>query len=67
MRRGPGCGCGCENRRAYELAFKIAAEGSVLLKNQHGVLPFDANVHVLAVIGDDAGAHVQTTERYGDL
>jgi beta-glucosidase len=48
-----------------ELAFKIAAEGSVLLKNQHGVLPFDANVHVLAVIGDDAGAHVQTTERYG--
>jgi beta-glucosidase len=47
------------------LAFKIAAEGSVLLKNQGMVLPLGNAVHRLAVIGDDAAEHVQTTERYG--
>jgi beta-glucosidase len=47
------------------LALRIASQGVVLLKNQHGVLPLNANVRTIAVIGDDAGEHVQTTERYG--
>jgi beta-glucosidase len=47
------------------LALKIATQGIVLLKNQPDLLPLTARVGTLAVIGDDAGEHVQTTERYG--
>ncbi len=46
------------------LALKIAAQGAVLLKNT-GILPLEKPLRTLAVIGDDASAHVQTTERYG--
>jgi beta-glucosidase len=47
------------------LASKIASQGVVLLKNQQALLPLRGNLGTLAVIGDDAGEHVQTTERYG--
>ena len=47
-----------------ELALKIATQGAVLLKNQ-GLLPIVKRTRSLAVIGDDAGGHVQTTEKYG--
>ncbi|MFT3976505.1 MAG: glycoside hydrolase family 3 C-terminal domain-containing protein [Sphingomonas bacterium] len=47
------------------LARRIAAEGTVLLRNERGILPLAAPVRSIAVIGDDAGPHVQTTERYG--
>lgn len=45
------------------LARKIADQGTVLLRNQRAVLPLKAAS--VAVIGDDAGANVQTSERYG--
>jgi beta-glucosidase len=44
---------------------KIASQGVVLLKNRQALLPLTAKVGAVAVIGDDAGEHVQTTERYG--
>jgi beta-glucosidase len=47
-----------------KLALEIATQGSVLLKNA-GILPLTRSTRSLAVIGDDAGEHVQTTERYG--
>jgi beta-glucosidase len=47
-----------------ELALKIATQGSVLLKNP-AILPLTAATHRLAVIGDDAGPHVQSSEQYG--
>jgi beta-glucosidase len=41
------------------LAQRVAEEGAVLLKNKMNVLPIDpAKVKSIAVIGDDAGAHV---------
>ncbi len=41
------------------LAQKVAEEGAVLLKNKANALPIDpAKVKSIAVIGDDAGAHV---------
>lgn len=45
------------------LSQKIAEEGTVLLRNEGGVLPLKAKT--IAVIGDDAGTNVQTSERYG--
>ncbi len=45
------------------LSEKIAEQGTVLLRNERGVLPLKAKT--IAVIGDDAGANVQTSERYG--
>ena len=45
-----------------QLASQIAEQGSVLLKNDKGVLPFGASVHSVAVIGYDAGDHFQFTE-----
>lgn len=47
------------------LSQRIAEEGSVLLRNRGGVLPLGAGLSRVAIIGDDAGEHVQTTERYG--
>jgi beta-glucosidase len=44
------------------LASQIAAEGSVLLKNDRDVLPLGANVKSIAVIGYDAGPNTQTME-----
>ena len=41
------------------LARQIAEQGSVLLKNDHGILPLSAKVHSVAVIGDDAGPDAQ--------
>jgi beta-glucosidase len=46
------------------LSLKIASQGAVLLKND-GVLPLAQHTGSLTVIGDDAGVHVQTTEKYG--
>jgi beta-glucosidase len=45
-----------------QLATQIAERGSVLLKNDRGVLPFGGGVHSVAVIGYDAGDHFQFTE-----
>lgn len=45
-----------------QLAAQIAEQGSVLLKNSRGVLPFGNRVHSVAVIGYDAGDHYQYTE-----
>lgn len=45
------------------LSRKIAEQGTVLLRNERGVLPLRARS--IAVIGDDAGPNVQTSERYG--
>jgi beta-glucosidase len=45
-----------------QLAAQIAEQGSVLLKNGRGVLPFGGAVHSVAVIGYDAGDHFQFTE-----
>jgi beta-glucosidase len=45
-----------------QLATQIAEQGSVLLKNDRGVLPFGGGVHSVAVIGYDAGDHFQFTE-----
>ncbi|MFI5081297.1 MAG: glycoside hydrolase family 3 C-terminal domain-containing protein, partial [Streptosporangiales bacterium] len=45
-----------------QLAAQIAEQGSVLLKNDRGVLPFGGGVHSVAVIGYDAGDHFQFTE-----
>lgn len=42
------------------LAAEIAAQGSVLLKNDDGLLPFDKTVESIAVIGYDAGPGTQT-------
>ncbi|WP_292922173.1 MULTISPECIES: glycoside hydrolase family 3 C-terminal domain-containing protein [unclassified Novosphingobium] len=47
------------------LSQRIAEEGSVLLRNQGGILPLGPGLARVAIIGDDAGEHVQTTERYG--
>ena len=54
-------------RRPEHLALSetIAEQGTVLLRNAGGVLPLTASIRSVAVIGDDAGPHVQTTERYG--
>jgi len=63
----PAHGNATANVRSAEhegLALKIAGQGSVLLKNA-GILPLSADIRRLAVIGDDAGAHVQSTEKYG--
>ncbi|EJU11218.1 hypothetical protein LH128_20018 [Sphingomonas sp. LH128] len=51
--------------RHVVLAHDIAAQGTVLLRNEKGLLPFDSGVHSIAVIGDDAGAQVQTTVIHG--
>ena len=48
-----------------DLARRIAEKGTVLLRNERGVLPFGPRVRSIAVIGDDAGPAVHTTERYG--
>jgi beta-glucosidase len=41
------------------LARRVAEEGAVLLKNRGGALPIEpSKVRSIAVIGDDAGAHV---------
>ncbi|MGE5136237.1 MAG: beta-glucosidase family protein [Gemmatimonadota bacterium] len=45
-----------------QLAAQIAEQGSVLLKNGRGALPFGSSVHSVAVIGYDAGDHFQYTE-----
>jgi beta-glucosidase len=45
-----------------QLAAEIAEQGSVLLKNDRGVLPLGSRVHSVAVIGYDAGTHFQYTE-----
>jgi beta-glucosidase len=45
-----------------QLASRIAEQGSVLLKNDRGALPFGRSVHSVAVIGYDAGDHFQLTE-----
>ncbi|RZZ82620.1 beta-glucosidase [Pseudoxanthomonas winnipegensis] len=47
------------------LAREIAECGTVLLKNDRDVLPLSPSLKTLAVIGDDAGANVSATERYG--
>jgi len=47
------------------LAEEIALQGTVLLRNEHQILPLQGDIKTLAIIGDDAGPHVQTTERYG--
>ncbi|NKJ42417.1 glycoside hydrolase family 3 C-terminal domain-containing protein [Novosphingobium sp. SG720] len=48
------------------LSERIAEEGTVLLRNARGILPLrPGRVASVAVIGDDAGANVQTSERYG--
>jgi len=57
-------GASVRSAEHQKLALKIASQGSVLLKNL-GVLPLAQDTRSLAVIGDDAGAHVQTTEKYG--
>ncbi len=44
------------------LAAEIASAGSVLLKNEGGLLPFGADVRSIAVIGYDAGPNTQTME-----
>ena len=55
-----GGGVGTPEHRA--LAAEIAAEGSVLLKNDGPVLPLGRDVTSIAVIGYDAGPGTQTTE-----
>jgi beta-glucosidase len=45
-----------------QLATAIDEQGSVLLKNDRGMLPFGSRVHSLAVIGYDAGPNFQYTE-----
>lgn len=48
------------------LSEEIAEKGTVLLRNERGVLPLlPGKLASVAVIGDDAGANVQTSERYG--
>ncbi|KQM18348.1 glycoside hydrolase family 3 protein [Novosphingobium sp. Leaf2] len=48
------------------LSERIAERGTVLLRNERGVLPLlPDKVASVAIIGDDAGANVQTSERYG--
>lgn len=42
------------------LAAEIAAQGTVLLKNDGGLLPFDETLESIAVIGYDAGPGTQT-------
>lgn len=44
------------------LAAEIAAAGSVLLKNDGGLLPFTEGTRSIAVIGYDAGPNTQTME-----
>lgn len=43
------------------LATEIAAQGTVLLKNEADILPLGADVHSIAVVGYDAGPNTQTT------
>jgi beta-glucosidase len=47
------------------LALKIASQGVVLLENREAILPLTPKIGTVAVIGEDAAEHVQTTERYG--
>ncbi|WP_077228742.1 glycoside hydrolase family 3 C-terminal domain-containing protein [Sphingomonas hengshuiensis] len=47
------------------LSEAITEQGTVLLRNENAVLPLAPSLRSIAVIGDDAGANVQTTERYG--
>jgi beta-glucosidase len=47
------------------LARRISAEGIVLLRNEGRVLPLADSAGSIAVIGDDGGPHIQTTETYG--
>ena len=42
------------------VARQMAEEGAVLLQNRKSSLPIDDRVRSIAVIGDDAGAHVTT-------
>jgi beta-glucosidase len=44
------------------LATAISAEGTVLLKNRHGILPIAPRTRSVAVIGFDAGAGTQSEE-----
>lgn len=48
-----------------QLAERVAAEGTVLLKNRDRVLPLLRSVRSIAVIGDDADSGALTTEPYG--
>ncbi|KAA2254484.1 glycosyl hydrolase [Solihabitans fulvus] len=44
------------------LARQVAEQGTVLLKNAGGALPLDTTkLHSVAVIGDDAGSHAQSS------
>jgi beta-glucosidase len=44
-----------------QVALQTAEEGTVLLKNDSGILPFDTSkIHSIAVIGDDAGPDART-------
>lgn len=43
-------------------AADILAAGTVLLKNQHGILPFGADVHSVALIGVQAGETADVVE-----
>jgi beta-glucosidase len=45
-----------------QVATKIDEQGSVLLQDGRGVLPFGGRLHSLAVIGYDAGPNFQYTE-----
>ncbi len=53
------------SRDHLALSEAIAEQGTVLLRNEGGTLPLASTLKSIAVIGDDAGANVQTTERYG--
>jgi len=44
------------------LSKEIAADGAVLLKNEHNILPLSSSVKSIAVIGDDAGPDAQVME-----
>jgi len=47
------------------LARRIAADGSVLLKNDNHTLPIGRQDETIAIIGADAGSAQQITEAYG--
>jgi beta-glucosidase len=67
MRRAPQGGPDADVRSEAhrQLARDMAIEGTVLLKNEKSALPFGPQIRSLAIIGDDAGPHVHTTENYG--
>ena len=48
------------NATDQKAAAQLAAEGTVLLKNSDNALPLGASTGSIAVIGDDAGNHVQS-------